>query len=483
MYRIEVGPGEETVFRTIEELAVAIRNGVVTTRARIYHHASEKWLPIGLHPHYKKALEMPAASASPAPVTSTTPLPTPSRGKGHPPSHPKPHSVVHFPEPKRPPEPKSAPEPKATLEPKPVPMAASAPKIPAPVQSPVIAMQNEVLRDLPVILIPEPLPWTAKRSPPVAPTVQTYAPAVDPPGSSAPAVHAPIVHASVTHAQITHAPVTHAPVTHAPVTHAPATHAPVTHAPVTHAPATHALVTHAQVAHAQVTHAQVRHAPATHAPVPRAPEPYRSMEYVPPVEEGRDADAAELLLRRPTARRSRRMRGRPLLLLGTAAALVVGTHLVLTATPSASSDPAEAPAPADPAEAPTPVAVAEREEAGQPAAKTSSAETGVTEARVTSAPARVSMIPGPAFAGSVPARPGADSVARPKVTAHTPAPAPAPAPPEPSISPAPAAIELALPGLPPDSIVPAARTGDTMGMKKILRALNGTRGTERSAAP
>ena len=113
MYRIEVAPGEESVFRTIEELAIGIRNGVVTPRARIYHHASEKWLPIGLHPHYKKALEMPAASASHAPVTSTTPLPTPSRPKGHPPSHPKPHSVVHLPEPK------PAPEPTPTFSPSP----------------------------------------------------------------------------------------------------------------------------------------------------------------------------------------------------------------------------------------------------------------------------------------------------------------------------------------------------------------------------
>jgi hypothetical protein len=86
MYRIEVAPGEETVFRTIEELAVGIRNGVITPRARIYHHASEKWLPIGLHPHYKKAMEMPAASASPAPVTIATPVPGTSR-KVHGPPH------------------------------------------------------------------------------------------------------------------------------------------------------------------------------------------------------------------------------------------------------------------------------------------------------------------------------------------------------------------------------------------------------------
>jgi hypothetical protein len=394
---------------------------------------------------------MPAASASPAPVTSTTPIPTPSRPKAHPPSHPKPHSVVHFPEPER------APVPKPTPELKPVTIAAPAPKVPAPVQSPVIAMQNEVLRDLPVISIPEPLPWTVKKPPPaVAPTVQTYAPAVDPPASSAPAVHAPKAHAPLTHAPLKHAPLTHAPLTHAPATHAPATHAPATHPTVTHAP-------------------------AKHAPVPRAPEPYRSMEHLPPVEERLDDDATVQLFRRPTARRSRRMRGRPLVLLGAAAALVAGTHLVLTATPSTSADPAEAPVPADATEA-LGAELERGEEAGEPDKETSSGETRATETpRVTSAPARVRMIPGPAFAGSVPARPGADTARTPKLATH--APAPAPPPPGPSITPAPVAIELALPGLPADSTVPTARTGDTMGMKRILRALNGPRPGEGPIAP
>ena len=81
----------------------------------------------------------------------------------------------------------------------------------------------------------------------------------------------------------------------------------------------------------------------------------------------------------------------------------------------------------------------------------------------------------------MPARPGADSAAAPKAT--TPAPAPAPTPSAPSIAPAPAAIDLALPDLPPDSIVPAARTGDTMGMKRILRALNGAKPAAAPAAP
>ncbi len=63
MYRIELSPGEETVFRSIEELAVAIKRGVVSSRARIYHNACNKWLPIQFHPHYKAAASMPLSQA------------------------------------------------------------------------------------------------------------------------------------------------------------------------------------------------------------------------------------------------------------------------------------------------------------------------------------------------------------------------------------------------------------------------------------
>jgi len=64
MYRIELSPGEETVFRSIEELAVAIKRGVVTPRARIFHSAGNKWLPIQFHPHYKAAVSMPLTKAA-----------------------------------------------------------------------------------------------------------------------------------------------------------------------------------------------------------------------------------------------------------------------------------------------------------------------------------------------------------------------------------------------------------------------------------
>jgi hypothetical protein len=63
MYRIELSPGEETAFRSIEELAVAIRRGIVTSKARIWHNATNKWLPIQFHPHYKTAATMPLTQA------------------------------------------------------------------------------------------------------------------------------------------------------------------------------------------------------------------------------------------------------------------------------------------------------------------------------------------------------------------------------------------------------------------------------------
>jgi hypothetical protein len=64
MYRIELSPGEETVFRSIEELAVALKRGVVSSRARVWHNATSKWLPIQFHPHYKIALTLPLSQAA-----------------------------------------------------------------------------------------------------------------------------------------------------------------------------------------------------------------------------------------------------------------------------------------------------------------------------------------------------------------------------------------------------------------------------------
>ena len=81
MYRIELSAGEETVFRTIEELAVAIRRNVVTSKARIYHNATNKWLPIQFHPHYKIAVSMPLTQADLVAGPPVTPLSTLNLGE------------------------------------------------------------------------------------------------------------------------------------------------------------------------------------------------------------------------------------------------------------------------------------------------------------------------------------------------------------------------------------------------------------------
>jgi hypothetical protein len=53
MYLVELRPGKEELYRTGDELALAIRNGDVDARSRIYHRATAKWISITLHPQYK----------------------------------------------------------------------------------------------------------------------------------------------------------------------------------------------------------------------------------------------------------------------------------------------------------------------------------------------------------------------------------------------------------------------------------------------
>jgi hypothetical protein len=180
---------------------------------------------------------------------------------------------------------------------------------------------------------------------------------------------------------------------------------------------------------------------------------------------------------RPTARRSKRTGGRPLLLVSVATALVAAAHFALNATPSTSADSSTV---AEPEEELVSELVSEPvgadASAEEPAVKVPPGPAAAPP-RVTSSPARVRMTPGPAFAGSVPAQPGAGSAApRAKAPAAAAMSAPAdPAAAAPSIAPAPVELELALPDLKTDSITPARTAGDTTAMKKILRALNGSK--------
>jgi len=58
MYRIMLESGEETVLQTVEDLLYAIGSGVVSAGAKIYHAQAEKWLPITVHPDYKRATQI-----------------------------------------------------------------------------------------------------------------------------------------------------------------------------------------------------------------------------------------------------------------------------------------------------------------------------------------------------------------------------------------------------------------------------------------
>ncbi|HEX5963026.1 MAG TPA: hypothetical protein VFY42_04845 [Gemmatimonadales bacterium] len=53
MYLVELKPGKEELYRTGDDLALAIRDGDVDSRSRIYHRATAKWISITLHPQYK----------------------------------------------------------------------------------------------------------------------------------------------------------------------------------------------------------------------------------------------------------------------------------------------------------------------------------------------------------------------------------------------------------------------------------------------
>jgi len=66
MYLVELRPGKEELYRTMDELAAAIRKGDVDVHSRIYHRATSKWISVTLHPQYKAIIaERPAAPPVP----------------------------------------------------------------------------------------------------------------------------------------------------------------------------------------------------------------------------------------------------------------------------------------------------------------------------------------------------------------------------------------------------------------------------------
>jgi hypothetical protein len=54
MFLVEIEPGREVLYHSVDALAEAIRNGDVSPRSRILHRASSSWISITLHPEFKR---------------------------------------------------------------------------------------------------------------------------------------------------------------------------------------------------------------------------------------------------------------------------------------------------------------------------------------------------------------------------------------------------------------------------------------------
>lgn len=88
MYRIRLTTGEEAVFRTVEELALAVRSGVVSPKAEVFHKSANRWLPVELHPDYRAVAsgkhpalptdDKKGSSAKRPAITAKTPIPAPA---------------------------------------------------------------------------------------------------------------------------------------------------------------------------------------------------------------------------------------------------------------------------------------------------------------------------------------------------------------------------------------------------------------------
>jgi len=64
MYLIELKPGKEAVYGTLTDFVEAVRRGEIGWQARIYHRAKSMWVPVTVHPHFRKLAGRAAAQAS-----------------------------------------------------------------------------------------------------------------------------------------------------------------------------------------------------------------------------------------------------------------------------------------------------------------------------------------------------------------------------------------------------------------------------------
>jgi hypothetical protein len=86
MYRIRLANGEEAVYKSAGELALAVRMGIVSADAEVFHNTGHRWLPIAMHPDYRSAasgkrpsVPTPQAKLQASPAKPQAPPPPPDQ--------------------------------------------------------------------------------------------------------------------------------------------------------------------------------------------------------------------------------------------------------------------------------------------------------------------------------------------------------------------------------------------------------------------
>lgn len=72
MYLVELRPGKEELYRSVDELAAAIRRGDVDMHSRIFHRATSKWISITLHPQFRAIAAADTPNVAPPPQQDWT---------------------------------------------------------------------------------------------------------------------------------------------------------------------------------------------------------------------------------------------------------------------------------------------------------------------------------------------------------------------------------------------------------------------------
>ena len=93
MYRIRFPTGEESVYRTIDELASSVISGMVGPSCEVFHNSGARWLPVTAHPEVKALLLTRSAPRPKLELAPTPPPPTSSLPQAKPATPPAPPRI------------------------------------------------------------------------------------------------------------------------------------------------------------------------------------------------------------------------------------------------------------------------------------------------------------------------------------------------------------------------------------------------------